>query len=181
MRRPAFVLFLFGLVALVCAPDIACRFMDIDAPWLGWVQALLMAAGVIVIARPRLKDIGHPESRLWQALLVVTPVYALFASPLAGLLPVPSQLSSLALVGANGIICTGLAFLALTPSERPVPASPGQKANAQTASDAYPVIPVAKDDTPDPDSTPPDTSANDTSGSDASGGDSGGGDGGGGD
>ncbi|WP_298325690.1 hypothetical protein [Asticcacaulis sp.] len=116
MRRPAFVLFLFVLVALLSAPDIARRFMDIDAPWLGWVQAGLMAAGVIFAARARLRDAGKPEGWLWQALLVVTPVYALFASPVAGLLPIPSQISTLALIGANGLVFGGLIALALLPS-----------------------------------------------------------------
>lgn len=117
MRRPAFALFLFTLAALVCAPDIARRFMDIDAPWLGWVQVALMAAGVIFAARARLGDVGKPEGWLWQALLIVTPIYALFASPVAGLLPIPSQLSTLALIGANGIVFGGLILLGLLPSE----------------------------------------------------------------
>ncbi|ADU12494.1 hypothetical protein [Asticcacaulis excentricus] len=116
MRRPAFVLFLFVLVALVSAPDVARRFMDIDAPWLGWVQAGLMAAGVVFAARARLRDAGKPEGWLWRALLVVTPVYALFASAVAGLLPIPSQLSTLALIGANGLVFGGLITLALLPS-----------------------------------------------------------------
>lgn len=125
MRRPAFVLFLFVLVALVSAPDIARRFTDIDAPWLGWVQALLMAAGVIFAARARLRDVGKPEGWLWQALLIITPVYALFASPVAGLLPIPSQLSTLALIGANGLVFGGLIALALVPSAYPAtPARP---------------------------------------------------------
>ncbi|BEV10114.1 DUF805 domain-containing protein [Asticcacaulis sp. DW145] len=116
MRRPAFALILLALAALVCAPDIARRFMDIDAPWLGWLQVALMAAGVILAARARLCDAGKPEGWLWQALLIVTPIYALFASPVAGLLPIPSQLSTLALIGANGIVFGGLILLGLLPS-----------------------------------------------------------------
>lgn len=130
MRRPAFVLFLFVLVALVSAPDIARRFTDIDAAWLGWVQALLMATGVVFAARARLRDAGKPEGWLWQALLIITPVYALFASPVAGLLPIPSQLSTLALIGANGLVFGGLIALALVPSAYPATSATARRSDS---------------------------------------------------
>lgn len=176
MRRPAFVLFLFVIVALVAAPDIARRFTDIDAPWLGWIQALLMAAGVIFAARARLRDAGKPEGWLWQALLVVTPVYALFASPVAGLLPIPSQLSTLALIGANGLVFGGLFALALVPSA--YLATPAQTRR----SDSVGGFVAATDTTAAPSSgkgahdSSSDSGSADSSSSSDSGGDGGGGD-----
>lgn len=195
MRRTAFALFLIALFALVCAPDIARRFVAIDAPWLGWVQAILLTAGVTFAARARLRDAGKPEAWLWQALLVVTPIYALFASPLAGLLPVPSQLSTLALIGANGAVFGGLIFLTLTPSEAEhVIEEPERREESKPDSDSgvtpvpvtadpTPASPPAKpaqaDDTPSgdttPDNPPADTASSDASSDSGSGGDGGGG------
>lgn len=192
MRRTTFALFLIVLFALVCAPDISRRFIPIDAPWLGWVQAILLAAGVVAAARARLRDAGKPEAWLLQVLLVVTPIYALFASPLAGLLPVPSQLSTLALIGANGAVFGGLIFMALMPSaeiaerteepkrrDAPKPDSDSGAAPVPAAADSAPASPSAKpaptDDTRIADQTSADTSSGDASSDGGSGGDGGGG------
>ncbi|MFT3997641.1 MAG: hypothetical protein QM667_09555 [Asticcacaulis sp.] len=195
MRRTAFALFLIALFALVCAPDIARRLVAIDAPWLGWVQLGVLIVGTVFAARLRLRDAGRPAYWLSQALLVVLPIYALFASPLAGFLPVPSQLSTLALIGANGVVFGGLIFLVLTPSlilpvvepreTRTEP--PGQADTSSTTTDTTsapgPTSDKAMSEDTNPDSRPDsasDGNSGDSGSADSSASDGGGGDGGGG-
>lgn len=195
MRRTAFALFLIALFALVCAPDIARRFVTIDAPWLGWVQLVGLIVGTVFAARLRLRDAGRPAHWLSQSLLVVLPIYAMFASPLAGFLPVPSQLSTLALIGANGVVFGGLIFLVLTPSltlpvveaRKTRTETPGQAETSSTATDttpapAYTSGKVASEDTtPDSHSdSASDGHSGDSGSTDSGASDGGGGDGGGG-
>ncbi|MDC7682485.1 DUF805 domain-containing protein [Asticcacaulis sp. BYS171W] len=163
LTRRGFILCVVVLLVLSYAPD-AIALMVETPQWLIELPVFAVLAIVLLLfASRRLRDSGKSTGLLWLALMVITPVYLLFASPLAGFLPVPSQLSTLALIGANGIVFGGLIYLALQPSYAP----PAPKVLAPEP-DTGPSVPVLTD--PEVGLTPdaPDVSASDASASDSS-------------
>ncbi|ESQ79855.1 DUF805 domain-containing protein [Asticcacaulis sp. YBE204] len=119
LTRRGFIMCVVILLVLSYAPDVIA--MMVETPqWLIELPVFAVLAIILLLfVSRRLRDSGKSAGLLWLALMIIVPIYLLFASPLAGFLPVPSQLSTLALIGANGIVFGGLLYLSLQPSYAP--------------------------------------------------------------
>jgi uncharacterized membrane protein YhaH (DUF805 family) len=118
MSRKSYILVLIGFFTLTFLPDLLWPFLTNPPPiWvLKWPLFGLICVWLIYASVRRLKDAGHATSLFWLALGLIIPIYALFASPLTGLVPLPDVAITMALVVANGIVFGGLAFLCFKPS-----------------------------------------------------------------